>query len=424
MMNATDEMKLSVAKLLLLTVLAAALWGCDDAEEKPSKNTEPLTDTQFIAWMTQEMETAEIPGMAVAIVSEGKPVWQHGFGYANLETMQPVTPHTPFPLASVSKTVIGTVLMQLEEKGMINLDDDINSFNLPFRVGHPGFDGRSFPLRRLTSHTSGIIDNDAIYNCTYYLEADGSSLSNHFYPGTCPGTPPVDTGQFLADYLAVGGAFYDAQNNFSSPQSGAPETHFNYTNIGAALAAYAIETKTGIPFDQLCEENIFSPLGMTETHWHSSQFADPAVISRVHLMINNEPMALPPYSFTTWADGGLRSSANDMARFLAAISNGGALGDVRILSASGVSQMIASQTDGVDMGETAATGEYYGTFWSGIGSMVGHDGGDPGITTEMYFDPQKKKGFVMLINLDEKEIPRLDKMITETIRFTYTYQRN
>ena len=113
-----------------------------------------------------------------------------------------------------------------------------------------------------------------------------------------------------------------------------------------------------------------------------------------------------------------------MARFLAAISNGGALGDVRILSAPGVTQMIASQTDGVDMGDMAAPGEYYGTFWSGIGSMVGHDGGDPGITTEMYFDPQKKKGFVMLINLDEKEIPRLDKMITETIRFTYTYQRN
>jgi CubicO group peptidase (beta-lactamase class C family) len=100
--------------------------------------------------------------MAVAIVAEGQPVWQRGFGYADLETMHPVTPHTPFPIASVSKTFIGTALMQLEEDGVIDIDDNINDFGLPLPVGHPGLNDAGFPLRQLTNHTSGILDNEDI----------------------------------------------------------------------------------------------------------------------------------------------------------------------------------------------------------------------------------------------------------------------
>ena len=158
---------------------------------------------------------------------------------------------------------------------------------------------------------------------------------------------------------------------------------------------------------------------MTDTHWHTNQYDDPSSISRVHTVVENQLAALPPYALITFADGGLRSSANDLALYLAAISNGGALNDVRILTDQKVSQMIASQTEGIDMGDMAATMDYYGTFWSGMAGLVGHDGGDPGITTTMYFDPQRKMGFVILINLDSDAIPNLQDILVSTIRFAF-----
>jgi CubicO group peptidase (beta-lactamase class C family) len=127
-----------------------------------------------------------------------------------------------------------------------------------------------------------------IYNCTYYWDADNTSLMNAFLPGSCPDTIATDSGEFLANYLTAEETFYDMQKNFSSPADGSSGTPFNYSNIGAALAAYAIETRTGTLFDELRELNVFNPRGMTNTHRHFLQFDDASQIWHLFISVDTQ----------------------------------------------------------------------------------------------------------------------------------------
>ena len=104
------------------------------------------------------MESDNIPGLSVAVVKGEHIVWDKSFGMANIEQNIPVSDTTMFMLASVSKTVTATALMQLWEDDLINLDEDINSY-LPFNVVHPDYPNISITPKMLLTHTSGIKDN-------------------------------------------------------------------------------------------------------------------------------------------------------------------------------------------------------------------------------------------------------------------------
>ena len=438
--------------LIFALLLTAMHWGCDDnnsddgtdtehnapeesdsnggysdgdpeAGDAPTDSDEPMdsdivAEEMFIADIEQAMSDDLVPGMAVAIVAGGEVAWQRGFGYGDLESKEKITTDTPFPLASISKTFIGTTLMQLEESGEIDIDDDINSFGLPFAVKHPGFEDERITLRNLANHTSGILDDDEVYECLYYIEADQSSLSNAFYPESCPEDMPTDLGTFLSAYLSEDGALY-ADRNFTDAEDGRVGEVFNYSNIGAALAAFAVETATGVRFETLCEENIFAPLGMTNTHWHSEQFDDPSRITGLHVVIDEEPFRLPPYAYPTWPDGGLKASVADLARYFAAISAGGALEGTRILSESKVREMLASQTDGIEV--KGYSFDSYGIFWLGVQGIVGHTGGDFGVTTAMLLEPNSGVGIVLLVNLDSESMNNFGLMIQKTFEFGMTF---
>ena len=110
----------------------------------------------------QQMRAAKIPGAAVAVVKDGEIVFAKGYGYADPVTMQPVTPDTLFTIASVSKTVTGTALMELYEQGQFDLDEDINRY-LPFSVGNAMYPEDKVTFRMLLTHTSSIIDS-AVYD--------------------------------------------------------------------------------------------------------------------------------------------------------------------------------------------------------------------------------------------------------------------
>ncbi len=122
---------------------------------------DPYTKTQ--------LSRAHMPGLSAAIVKNGQIVWTGAYGYSRVNTKEPVTSETLFELASVSKTVIATAVMQVWESGFLDLNADINLY-LPFKVVNPLFPDLPITTRMLLAHTSSIHDVGFVYvnGCPLY----------------------------------------------------------------------------------------------------------------------------------------------------------------------------------------------------------------------------------------------------------------
>ena len=116
---------------------------------------EPSTLDSFIV---AKMDQYHFPGLSACIVKDDQIIWKNVYGYANIEENRLVTDSTLFFLASVSKPVTGTAIMQLWEQGLFNLDDDINNY-LPFQVRNPSHPNDPITFQMLLTHTSSIYDN-------------------------------------------------------------------------------------------------------------------------------------------------------------------------------------------------------------------------------------------------------------------------
>ncbi len=353
--------------------------GSDGAHDTdvPSIDTED-TDTSNDDWadlgphLEQMMTDAHIPGLAVAVTRPGNVLWTSAYGLANVDTSLAVTEDTPFMLASVSKTVTGVAVMHAIENHHLTLDTDINQI-LPFTVDNPKLDGETIQLRHLVTHTSGIRDN---WSRMPY--ADGDS--------------PYALGDYLKGYLVEGGNWYSATDNYYED---IPGTVWNYGNIATALAGYTIEATTTTPFDAYCDTHVFEALGMTNTGWHLADF-DPAIVAMPTEFTGNSYQSYGHYGYADYPDGQLRSSINDIARFLAAITNGGTLGNAQVLDEATVDDLLSAPVPGVDEGQYV--------FWyrstNNDRQVIGHNGGDRGVATEMVFSIDTGIGVVILMNTD------------------------
>lgn len=204
----------------------------------------PNPNTALDAFILEEMQEENIPGMATVIVKGGEIVWRKGYGLADVAGNVPVTDSTIFALASISKLFTGTALMQLAEDGQIDLDGPINA-HMPFDVVNPNHPGTAITFRMLMTHTSSIQDNYGVMD-NYYSEGD----------------PTIPLAELMERYFSPSGADYDAQNNFLTS---APGAALEYSNIATALAGYLVERVAQTPFDVYCNQNIFDRLCINST---------------------------------------------------------------------------------------------------------------------------------------------------------------
>jgi CubicO group peptidase (beta-lactamase class C family) len=332
-----------------------------------SSATSPRSIADLDAFITEQVKTSIYPGLAVAIVLDDKIVWSKGYGVTNLKTRAPVTTDTPFMIASVSKVVTGTALMQLVEAGKIDLDADINTY-LPFRIENPRAPGK-ITLRHLATHTSGLVDFTPTLAASYGAGDSAISLE-----------------EFLKSYYVPGGSRYDTTKNFADTK---PGEKFEYTNIGIALTAYLLERRTGASFDSFTNAQIFKPLGMTNTHWFLRDFKD---VGSIAFPYDSEHPDLTHYGYPTYPDGQLRSSVNDMAKFLRAVMNAGSLDGTKILEPKTLQAMLEPQFPNAEKDEDQ------GLFWAFKKGLIGHAGGDPGTSSYMYWNPETRIGTVVMAN--------------------------
>lgn len=321
--------------------------------------------------LTDDLHDLKVPGLSAAVVKDGEVVLTAVAGLADTRRCRPVTPDTAFTWASVSKTVTAAALLQLYDQRRLGLDDDIND-HLPFEVRIPACPGTAITPHHLLTHTSGIKDSK-VYS-SLYVEGDS----------------PVPLGEFLEDYLAVGGRYYDRKRNFRSRR---PGTVHEYSNIGAGVIGYLVEVLSGVPFEQYAADQIFAPLDMERTSFML------AGLERDAIALPNGTG--PLQGFPTFPDGTLRSSPSNLAKFLIACMQGGTYGGQKILSRTTAAQMLTPQTR-VD----STQGLIWHTEKFGKKTLWGHAGDDPGISSNMFFHPASQIGVLLVANGEWKHDAR------------------
>jgi CubicO group peptidase (beta-lactamase class C family) len=326
-----------------------------------------------------QMAQTGIPGLAAAIVADGRVAWSKGYGMADVAAQRPVTTGTPFMLASVSKVVTSTAVMMVIEEGGFSLGTPVNQI-LDFTIDNPRVSGETITLFHLLTHTSGI-DDWCVWG---EIDERGAPYVS--------GDSPKSLGDYMRRCLTPGTNDYDpiyTWRNFL------PGTKYLYSNIGNALAGYALERVVPGSFDDWSDTNIFVPLGMDRAGWHLADH-DVGELAVPYSSTGGRFDVYPHYGFPDYPNGQLRTSVDSLARFLAAIARGGELDGTRVLSSANVDLMLTRALPGVDADQAL------GWFHTKVGDreVVGHDGGDFGVSTEMWLDRATGVGVIVLLNVD------------------------
>ena len=253
------------------------------------------------------IQRGDIAGGVISVVKDGKLLFAHGYGYADLKARTPVSPeNTLFRPGSTSKLFTWTAVMQQVEQGKLDLDHDVNDY-LDFKI--PPRDGKPVTLRQIMTHTAGFEDTAR---------------------GLLPRKPEdVNLERYLKTHIPA--------------RIFAPGEIVAYSNYGCGLAGYIVQRVSGEGFDDYVQKHIFEPLGMR----HSS-FAMPLPPTLAPLMAKGYKSASDgepqPFELVDPAPAGaLSSSATDMANFMIAQLQGGRFGDTRILQQSTADLMHSPQ---------------------------------------------------------------------------------
>jgi serine beta-lactamase-like protein LACTB len=332
---------------------------------------------------------ARVPGLSVAIAFRGQVVYSKGFGVADLEHNAAVTPRTAFRTASTAKPMTATAVMQLVERGAIDLDAPIQKYC-------PAFPEKPWPVtaRLLLGHQAGV---------RHYQKPGESVGKTHFFT--------------IEDSLAL------FKND---PLLHEPATKYFYSTYGYSVLGCAIEGASKTSYEQYMRAHIFTPAGMTRTRLDRIYEIVPERAGGYQVLTAEAMKDLPAVlqSFakvgeTYNADlhdtsmkvpgGGLLSTAEDMSRFM-----------IAALAAKLVSRDTLEQmwTEGRTRdGKPTAYGLGWGVtpMQEGIRRLT-HSGNQAGAASVMHVLPEVHLAYAIMTNLEDAELGPISRGIAQTLR--------
>ena len=348
---------LAVLLVSILATHACAQTGPFSAEKRAQ------IEKAVSAFMTAN----SVPGISVAIVENGRSVWSSGFGMSDLEDSAPATSSTLYRLGSISKPITAVAILQLYERGKLDLDAPVQKYC-------PAFPQKEYPItsRQLLGHLGGI----------RHYNKDGK------------GDVPEDSARHFASMQE------SLQLFASDPLLSKPGTEFHYSTYGYTLLGCVLEGASGQKYVDFVRENVFRPAAMDHTQVDDFFAILPQRTRWYHRnksgAVQNAGVLDSSYKIP---GGGLVSSADDMANFAGAILSG------KLLRAETQRTMLTRQR--VANGNAAN----YGLGWSVNEKfdlhVIGHNGGQQGTSTAILLAPQKSAGVVVLTNMDNQDADAL-----------------
>ncbi len=311
-----------------------------------------------------QMAKLHIPGAVISIVKDGKTIFTKGYGVADLEKKTPVIPDkTIFRIGSITKVFTALAVMQMSDRGKINLHDDVNKYLTGVKV--PNSFPQPITFASLLTHTSGL---------------------DEISPGrrTSDESKVIPLGEFLKTRIV---------------RRVPPGEAISYSTYNSALAALAVEQIIKTPFKVYLHRNVFEPLGMSRTSITAVKPEYKQDLASGYEYGDNKYQKLPFQWFHTYPASDINSTATDMARFMIANLQGGALDGKRILSKRAAREMQATQF----RNHPRVPGWAYGFYeWTQNDlRLVGHGGTmDDGYSALMTLVPEKNFGIFVACNTE------------------------
>lgn len=357
-------MKKNTATILLFCLHVLFISNQLIAQNSPTQKAEYA--------IQQLMQSTPIVGLSVAVVKNNKIIYNHSFGFKDLEQQIPLGNQDIFRIASISKSFTTTAIMQLVAKKQISLDQDVSEL-IGFKVSNPKFPNKIITLKMLLSHRSSINDSEGYFS----LDA----------------IDPKKNPNWAKAYNA-----YE------------PDKGYMYCNLNYNMAGAILERLTGVRFDNYIQQQILDPLGLYggynvnqldmnllakiyEFNKDSAKFThSPNAYAPRRDEINNYQLGrtTPIFSPT----GGMKISAHDLAEYMIMHSQLGKYKGRRIMAKKFAKQMQAIQSaeEGYGMAIETTSKLIKGK------TMIGHTGSAYGLYSIMFFEPKEKIGFVVISN--------------------------
>jgi CubicO group peptidase (beta-lactamase class C family) len=321
--------------------------------------------------IVEAMNERTTPGLGVGVVNGSQSVYVKGFGLADVERERPVTKQTVFRIGSITKTMTAIGLMQLWERDRFDLDDPVNEYLRGYEVKHHDPAAPPVTFRDMLTHTSGIGE----------LRNVADLLRPVIGLGAKPDHGPIPSPE---EYYAGG----------LRPRV-LPGTKWAYANHAFNILGQLVEEISGEPFNEYMRENVFEPLGMTNTDYLMTERVDSGLAQGYNFSRGR----LKPVKYleiVVRGAGSVFSSVEDMCRYVAALLGGGANEHGRVLEPETLSLMMEPHYRLDErlpaMGLAFLLDDLDGRL------IAGHGGGWPGFISSMLLCPEEEVGIVAFAN--------------------------
>jgi len=317
----------------------------------------PLDVERIDAFVRAQIERHGLPGLALAVVDGDRVALMKGYGQAD-PSGRPVTPQTPFLLASVSKPLTAAAVMQLVETGQVDLDAPLRRYAPEFQMADPEASNQ-ITVRHLLLHTSGL----PVTACD--TRKDASSLT-----------------EYAAELRTV---------SLDAP----PGTRHTYCSGNYNLLGLVIEKVSGQSFGEYMRQQVFAQLDMRHSFTSEAEAQQDGLAQGYQWAFGLLIPAHYRYNPSQLPSGYLISSAEDMSHFLIAQLNDGRYASGSLLSAASAAAM---QRAGVERG--AGGGYGFGWVVAPVGGVeaVWHDGVNETYHSLLLMEPGTRRGVVLLSN--------------------------
>jgi CubicO group peptidase (beta-lactamase class C family) len=309
-------------------------------------------------------------GLAVGVIRDGRLAHFHGHGLADVVSRTPVTEDTVFRIGSITKTFTAIAVLQLCERGLIDLDAPAGGYLRAYRLipARPGH--RPPTVRQLLTHTAGL--PQLVYPARAFQPVLGETVAYG------QRVPALD--EFYRGRLRL---------------LGEPGTRHTYSNHGFATLGQIVEDVSGQPLRHHFREHIFGPLGMTRTDLARSDRVR-ARLATGYALRAGGPRPVRDCDLVTAGAGGIYSTTADMARYVAALLAGGCGEHGQILRPGTVASMFAPQYQP----DPRLPGVGLAFFRHDLGGhlVADHDGLVPGFNSQLSLAPDDGTGVVAFTN--------------------------
>lgn len=375
MMKKLQKMALGI--FLVLFVLCLGLYAF--APHPPATPKAVKTQAELETYLSKLVASGSPPGLSVVVVKDGQVLYNRAFGLADAPRNVAATPETVYHWWSMTKIPTAVAILQLQERGLLNIDNAVVEHLPWFEVVYPSADSPVISIRNLLQHSSGLPDTMPAMIGWVHTDDNGRNQTELIK-------------KLLPEYKKL----------TFKPGEKAVYSNLNYMVLGAI-----IEAVTGQPYESYLAENILKPLGMSQTAFvYSSGMAEHEAIGSLPIVHFYTPL-LPALLDTNalirerqdkifWfkrvyidatPSTGLIGPAPDLARFMLAYLNGGEA----ILKPESIALMTqTAPLDGFSLGWTVS--QTPGNFY------LEHTGGGPGFATFMRLYPENGLGVAVLAN--------------------------